>query len=360
MNHKTKTKDHKGKATKKSSLKAALAAHQARAAKSKRVAHAQKIDKQKEARSKKSKVSNTRDEEAPFAVSNTLEVKPKSTIPFEDDDHVLLVGEGNFTFTFSLVTSILPTSPRHQFTSTSYDSESECYRKYSSDTAKRVADLKAMGVKVIFGVDARNLESCKEIRTMRKHMGDRWNGWNKVIFNFPHVGAGITDQDRNILTNQRLLLGFLSSVAPFLSKGQPLKHRLSKEQIESSDDEDMELTLARSEHENQNNQTQVSELGRRAAPSREGSVLITLRDSIPYTLWDLPTLAKRPPQQVHGMTSRPQPKYLQVRSFKFHPDAYPGYQHCRTIGLTNASNEDILRGPCRTWEFVLKPRDDIE
>ena len=39
-----------------------------------------------------------------------------------------------------------------------------------------------------------------------------------IIFKFSK-GSGITDQDRNILVNQKLLLGFLRSVAPFLKTG---------------------------------------------------------------------------------------------------------------------------------------------
>ncbi|KAG9044345.1 hypothetical protein FS837_008278 [Tulasnella sp. UAMH 9824] len=67
-------------------------------------------------------------------------------------------------------------------------------------------------------------------------------GWNKVVFNFPHAGAGITDQGRNILTNQRLLFGFLRSVAPALSKGVPPKELLLEKPRADSDDERGETT----------------------------------------------------------------------------------------------------------------------
>lgn len=71
---------------------------------------------------------------------------------------------------------------------------------------------------------------------------------------------------------------------------------------------------------------------------------------------ELPRLAKKPPLNKDGSS---QPRYIQVRSFAFHPSAYPGYEHRRTIGFVKGDNDDILRGNgglgvCRTWEFVLR------
>lgn len=92
-----------------------------------------------------------------------------------------------------------------------------------------------------------------------------------LIFCF--VGKGITDQDRNILTNQMLMLGFLHSVAPFLAAGpipiiqKPRKKKGSDEE-DSGDDDDKNGALDND-----------------ASRKARGTVLITLRNVVPYTLW---------------------------------------------------------------------------
>ena len=89
------------------------------------------------------------------------------------------------------------------------------------------------------------------------------------------IGKGITDQDRNILSNQVMLLGFLRSASQFLKLGpvpevHPGKGK-SKQNEEDEEDEEAELG------------GQIS-LPPQDAACR-GSVLITLRNVPPYTLW---------------------------------------------------------------------------
>lgn len=108
-------------------------------------------------------------------------------------------------------------------------------------------------------------------------------------------------------------------------------------------------------------------------PYKQGTILVTLKDSLPYTLWDLPHLATKPPLALHRTPSAEasgseQPRYRLLRSFAFHPDLYEGYEHRRTIGwregVSKRENEEILKDPragaCRTWEFAVKPRDKTE
>jgi hypothetical protein len=51
-------------------------------------------------------------------------------------------------------------------------------------------------------------------------------------------------------------------------------------------------------------------------------------------------------------------RFLFCRSWKFHPDLYPGYAHRRTLGFKEgvsvADNSEILRNPPRTYCFVEK------
>jgi 25S rRNA (uracil2634-N3)-methyltransferase len=86
------------------------------------------------------------------------------------------------------------------------------------------------------------------------------------------IGKGITDQDRNILSNQLLILGFLKSASHLLEKGPvPLAQKPRRpKQIEddASEKEDDE------------------EPAHEVKPTKSrGSVLITLRNHVPYTQW---------------------------------------------------------------------------
>lgn len=83
-------------------------------------------------------------------------------------------------------------------------------------------------------------------------------------------GKGITDQDRNILSNQLLILGFLRSAATFLRAGPaPYVHPTKKKKHmgdEDDEDEPMDEDLPQD-------------------TAFRGTILITLRNVTPYTLW---------------------------------------------------------------------------
>jgi hypothetical protein len=129
---------------------------------------------------------------------------------------------------------------------------------------------------------------------------------------------------------------------------------------------------------------------------QKGTVLVTLRDAVPYTLWSVavlladslsctnvrmfdgtaqptfirdlphlftkpsppPPLSSLPPDQrppPNTLLPPTQPRYRIIRSFAFHSVLYPGYSHRRTIGfkdgLSKGANEEIEeRGGGRTWE----------
>ena len=86
------------------------------------------------------------------------------------------------------------------------------------------------------------------------------------------VGKGIADQDRNILSNQLLILGFLRSVSGFLVRGPPPALERLKKKGKAREEEDG--TDVDSDQE--------VELSGQTGPSR-GAVIITLRNVLPYT-----------------------------------------------------------------------------
>jgi len=288
------------------------------------------------------------------------------TYPFDRDDTILLIGEANFSFALSLL-SAPHSHPPHLILATSYDSEETCFTKYP-DAESHVAAIRAAGARVEFDVDARYLDRYPSI-TGSQRKGTNGERWSKIVFNFPHVGAGIKDQDRNILTNQELMMGFFRSASGQLTDGPTWMERKGtgkkkkKTKVDDGDDEDEEqvdqIKEVDDDMQSEDYETEPAPTApthRFVSPTKQGSILVTLRNSPPYTLWDVPRLATRPPKLLNVTP----PRYRICRSFAFDPALYPGYEHRRTLGfkegLSKSGNEEIMRGKegCRTWEFALK------
>ncbi|PSS29684.1 hypothetical protein PHLCEN_2v2832 [Hermanssonia centrifuga] len=306
---------------KKNSLKSALSSHQSRLQKKQHAAHAAQAAQQKDkitGQSSKRKSTHP----APIATA---------TVPFKPTHKILLIGEGNFSFAHALVFDPPPTLqylPAASVTATAYDTEEECYTKYSS--AKEVVrNLREKGAEIIFGVDATKLE---------KHAVLKSRKFDRIVWNFPHAGKGITDQDRNILSNQMLLLGFLRSAAHILSAGPAPVIHTQRKRKKTEDDDAPEVSEGEGED-------------LESAQTR-GTVLITLRNVPPYTLWDLPKLAKNPPPTKDV---QPSPRYTQLRSFIFHRSLWKGYEHRMTKGeRAHGSGKTGVGGEDRMWEFCLR------
>ena len=328
-----------------------------------------------------------RGSKAKSAPSSTV---PKRTVqPFLRDDTILLVGEGNFSFTLALLSAPYH-HPPHRILATSYDSEEEVYKKYpdARDIIHQIKQMSGAHASRIlaFNVDAGALHKCDAVTGTNKSDQRRWS---KVWFGFPHVGAGHKNEHRNVLANQLLILRFLISVAPYLTEG-PLPEAIQgrKRRAASEDDEDDEEPIEAADDEPDVSATSVP-------PRRQGSVLITIRNVVPYTLWNIPMLGKRlrdvlqpiaasapsPPKGIRAPTVSDVDKngaqYVLWRSFEFVPSDWPGYSHRRTVGfvegLSTSHNEDLLRRPtqppqqgqpsgrhvgtgeCRTYELALRP-----
>lgn len=100
------------------------------------------------------------------------------------------------------------------------------------------------------------------------------------------IGKGITDQDRNILCNQELLLGFFKSAAPFLRHG-PSNITLNPKRKHSDNETDdaEEMVDPNDDVEGISDDESGAAATRTASRSARGTILVTLKDKPPYTLW---------------------------------------------------------------------------
>jgi 25S rRNA (uracil2634-N3)-methyltransferase len=180
------------------------------------------------------------------------------TIPFRQEDAILLVGEGDFSFSKSIVSD-------HgccDIVATCLDSQAELFEKYDPQAKEHVEYLEEEGQTVQYCVDATKLDENKSL----KKKGAQFD---VIIFNFPHVGGKSKDVNRQVRFNQELLVKFFTAASKLLTAA--------------------------------------------------GTIVVTLFEGEPYTLWNIRDLARHSGLEVQ-------------RSFKFLAGAYPGYSHTRTLG----------------------------
>ncbi|KAI8808134.1 hypothetical protein BJ742DRAFT_869374 [Cladochytrium replicatum] len=123
---------------------------------------------------------------------------------YNENDYVLLVGEGNLSFSRALCERY----PGIKVIATTYDTEQNLYEKYPD--AKEIVEV--LGdyetVSVHHKIDATALH---KYRSLRQPL-------TKITFNFPHVGQGIKDLIRNVRANQALLSDFFSAAKQLADK----------------------------------------------------------------------------------------------------------------------------------------------
>ncbi|KIX10092.1 uncharacterized protein Z518_01173 [Rhinocladiella mackenziei CBS 650.93] len=303
----------------------------------------------------------------------------RAKVPFTKHDNILLVGEGDFSFSLSLKRY----HKLGQITSTCFDSKDTLENKYSevrntlaqlqSPAVEKAGDSplteqdpktneeewrsvspspsepsaiqrnesreekpKRPPVQILYGIDATKLSSAHK-KVLRPY-----SPFTKIVFNFPHVGGLSTDVNRQVRYNQELLVGFFKAAKGLLSApSRPAKLPLVEDKSDVGDDDISE----RSAHHD------------RAEPEAvNGQILVTLFEGEPYTLWNIRDLARHCGLRM-------------MESFKFPWSAYPGYQHARTIGDVRTGkdrdDEGTRKGAWRGEErdarcYVLENQDAEE
>ncbi|TRX91352.1 hypothetical protein FHL15_007774 [Xylaria flabelliformis] len=226
------------------------------------------------------------------------------TIPFTPEDKILLVGDGDLSFAASLV--------EHHYcadvTATVFEKNREELLEKYPHAADNIAKIEAEeGCRVLFSVDATKMAPFTD-KSGRSSSSSKASGsegassaaagvMDRIIFNFPHVGGKSTDVNRQVRYNQELLVSFFQRAAPSLAPG--------------------------------------------------GSIIVTLFEGEPYTLWNIRDLARHSGLQVE-------------RSFRFQAIAYPGYHHARTLGVVRNRSGEVGGGwkgedrAARSYIFVKK------
>lgn len=226
-------------------------------------------------------------------------------IPFDALDRILIIGDGDLSFSRSLV----DTHGCAALLATTYDNEAELLEKYPQAQENKDA-IEAEEQRVLHGVDATKLGQ-KEVK---KQAG----GWERVVFNFPHVGGKSTDVNRQVRYNQGMLPS-LGAVAFLLSQILIMGAEMLVSFFKA-------VTPLLAPH---------------------GTVIVTLFEGEPYTLWNIRDLARHSGLEVQ-------------RSFRFQAEAYPGYSHARTLG--NIEGGGGWKGeerPSRSYVFQHKGAGEL-
>ncbi|KAM7202129.1 protein of unknown function (DUF2431) domain containing protein [Naviculisporaceae sp. PSN 640] len=221
------------------------------------------------------------------------------TIPFAPDEAILLLGEGDLSFAASLATHYGCTNLTATVLERNLDELAEKYPHVHANIAKiydKPETLKSKARpnnnKILYNIDARKFPPFVHKPTNKPLM-------DRIIFNFPHVGGKSTDVNRQVRYNQELLVDFFRRAVLSLSPG--------------------------------------------------GTIIVTLFEGEPYTLWNIRDLARHSGLQVE-------------RSFRFQWGAYPGYGHVRTLGvLRDRKSGEVTGGGwkgeerlARSYVFVRK------
>ena len=180
-------------------------------------------------------------------------------VPFQSTHCTLLIGEGDFSFALSLQNAHACTI----LTCTTFESREVLLTKYPQAEA-HITALEAAEQKVLYSIDATKLGRLGgggvALRKLR---------WDRIVFNFPHVGGLTKDVNRQVRANQELLVKFFEAAKPLLAPG--------------------------------------------------GLIVVTIFDGEPYELWGIRNLVRHAGMVVE-------------RSMRFQAKQYPGYRHARTLG----------------------------
>ncbi|XP_058725459.1 heavy metal-associated isoprenylated plant protein 41-like [Vicia villosa] len=132
-------------------------------------------------------------------------MEEKRIMHYRSSHIILLVGEGDFSFSLSLARAFGSAS---NMVATSLDSRESLVLKYGS-ASSNLSELEVLGCTVLHNVDVGN---------MSQHLYLKNKSFDRIIFNFPHAGFVCRESDElQILLHRRLVSGFFKSAKSIVS-----------------------------------------------------------------------------------------------------------------------------------------------
>ncbi|KAI5064252.1 hypothetical protein GOP47_0020922 [Adiantum capillus-veneris] len=113
---------------------------------------------------------------------------------YSSKQKILLVGEGDFSFSNSLATAF---GDARNMIATSLDSQEMVLKKYADDAAFTLSNLKRLGVLLFHQVDA----TCMAAQTIFCNLV-----FDRVIYNFPHAGFHGSEGDKKMIRQHKQLV----------------------------------------------------------------------------------------------------------------------------------------------------------
>ncbi|CUM51381.1 uncharacterized protein AC631_02245 [Debaryomyces fabryi] len=310
-------KKPKGKLVNSKGLKGALARLATKEELLKKKEKSLEIQKDKQALKEKSIKGGKNNKKKP----QRQQIQQKGLQPFNIDDKLLLVGEGDFSFAVSIIKEnfIAPGN----LIATSFDSKDELIQKYPN-VEDNLNFLIEEGVQVLHSIDATDLVSSLKLNHSgknKKKVKSRLFSDNKnldyIMFNFPHTGKGIKDVDRNIVDHQKLVLNYFKSCR----------------EVFKLVNNDMENDFAG--------------YASSAVNENKGKIILTLFEGEPYNSWNIKILGRSENYKVE-------------RSGKFSWQMFPDYHHRRTNSVRDTTKPAAERD-ARIYifeQFTKKEEDD--
>ncbi|XP_074369615.1 uncharacterized protein At4g26485-like [Apium graveolens] len=133
--------------------------------------------------------------------------REKSVKHYSSKHKILLVGEGDFSFSKCLATAF---GTAANMTATSLDNKEWLQRKHRQAMAN-VEELKNMGCTIIHGVSAHRMKDHPQLQSKY---------FDRVVFNFPHSGFSHRAEDsyHMIKRHRKLVWAFLINASEMLTK----------------------------------------------------------------------------------------------------------------------------------------------
>ena len=356
-----------------------------------------------ETRDKKNKSSLN--ENVPCHVwTDSDKLQKRTKLPFHPKNNsvVLLIGEGDFSYCRALVSAFesvqlgldadegietdsnSSSGKKWKVVATALDTREIVLRKYRKASGNLAWLENRKEVEILFGIDGTKLHQDRELKRI---FNPSVRAPTRIIFNFPHTGAGIKDRERNIVAQQKMLQGFFGSVIKFMqargvtSTGCNYSTTMIKKDRVISEN----VSVVKKKSEKNKNLKTGKRKGNDSDDDESGDELIIddpellannakiIKDTVDVSDFDSKEIGESFEIHCTFKTGDPydawKPKNLATRTghlvclqtFKFVPELYPGYQHCRTIGENRAEfietegwNEFLAGKPAKTFVFSYK------